>query len=79
MQTLRGLFISFPLLYFSELMDFDQRTHSASIVAGPNSYDPEKDDKRKGLKVIDIDCRGLEFTEFKPEVGFPPLSFYLAT
>lgn len=43
------------------------RTHSASIVAGPNSYDPEKDDKRKGLKVIDIDCRGLEFTEFKPE------------
>lgn len=42
-------------------------------MAGPNSYDPEKDDKRKGLKVIDIDCRGLEFTEFKPEVGFPPL------
>ncbi|GAB1201637.1 hypothetical protein APSETT445_000220 [Aspergillus pseudonomiae] len=43
----------------------DQKTHSASIVAGPNVY--EADEKRKGRKVIDIDCRGLEFTEFKAD------------
>ncbi|KAE8146777.1 FAD binding domain-containing protein [Aspergillus avenaceus] len=41
------------------------KTHSASIVAGPNTY--EADEKRKGKKVIDIDCRGLEFTEFKAD------------
>ncbi|GAB1193769.1 hypothetical protein APSETT444_002997 [Aspergillus pseudonomiae] len=41
------------------------KTHSASIVAGPNVY--EADEKRKGRKVIDIDCRGLEFTEFKAD------------
>lgn len=26
-------------------------------------------DKRKGQKVIDMDCRGLEFIEFKPDVS----------
>ncbi|OGM41632.1 hypothetical protein ABOM_009712 [Aspergillus bombycis] len=41
------------------------KTHSASIVAGPNVY--EADEKRKGRKVIDIDCRGLEFTDFKAD------------
>ncbi|GMF67862.1 unnamed protein product [Aspergillus oryzae] len=45
----------------------DQKTHSASIVAGPNVY--EADEKRKGRKVIDIDCRGLEFTDFKADVS----------
>ncbi|KAI9930297.1 hypothetical protein AWENTII_007771 [Aspergillus wentii] len=42
-----------------------QKTHSASIIAGPNAY--EADDKRPAKKVIDLDCRGLEFTEFKPD------------
>lgn len=45
----------------------DQKTHSASIVAGPNVY--EADEKRKGRKVIEIDCRGLEFTDFKADVS----------
>lgn len=33
----------------------------------PNAYEPQ--DKRKGQKIIDLDCRGLEFTEFKPDVS----------
>ncbi|KAJ5101987.1 DUF866 domain protein [Penicillium alfredii] len=41
------------------------QTHSASIIAGPNTVQPQ--DKRKGQKVIDMDCRGLEFIEFKPD------------
>jgi hypothetical protein len=46
-----------------------QKTHSASVVNGPHTY--EGDEKRKGKKVIEIDCRGLEFTEFKPDVSIP--------
>ncbi|OJJ04335.1 hypothetical protein ASPVEDRAFT_43806 [Aspergillus versicolor CBS 583.65] len=42
-----------------------QKTHSASILAAPTAY--ADDEKRKGKKVIDLDCRGLEFTEFKPD------------
>ncbi|EAW19116.1 CXXC motif containing zinc binding protein [Aspergillus fischeri NRRL 181] len=42
-----------------------QKTHSASIVNGPHAY--QGDEKRKGSRVIEIDCRGLEFTEFKPD------------
>ncbi|KKK16651.1 DUF866 domain protein [Aspergillus rambellii] len=42
-----------------------KRTHSASIMTGPKAY--EADDKRKGQKVIEIECRGLEFTEFKSD------------
>ncbi|KAH8429631.1 CXXC motif containing zinc binding protein [Aspergillus melleus] len=34
-------------------------------MTAPNAYEPQ--DKRKGQKVIDLDCRGLEFTEFKPD------------
>ncbi|KAJ9293237.1 hypothetical protein DTO271G3_7960 [Paecilomyces variotii] len=41
-----------------------KKTHSASVTAGPNAYDVEK---KSGQKIIDIDCRGLEFTEFKPD------------
>ncbi|KAM0096477.1 hypothetical protein ACP6JD_000240 [Aspergillus fumigatus] len=44
------------------------KTHSASIVNGPHAY--EGDEKGKGSKVIEIDCRGLEFTEFKPDARF---------
>lgn len=37
-------------------------------MAGPHSY--EANDQRKGTKVIDLDCRGLEFTEFKADVRY---------
>ncbi|KAL4800330.1 hypothetical protein BDV19DRAFT_353869 [Aspergillus venezuelensis] len=43
------------------------RTHSASILNAPIAYAAGADDKRKGGKVIDLECRGLEFTEFKPD------------
>ncbi|KAJ5811703.1 DUF866 domain protein [Penicillium riverlandense] len=42
------------------------KTHSASVISGPHSVEM-KQDKRKGQKIIDMDCRGLEFTEFKPD------------
>ncbi|KAL3473381.1 hypothetical protein BJX99DRAFT_233902 [Aspergillus californicus] len=42
-----------------------QRTHSASIMTAPAAY--EANDKRQGQKVIDLECRGLEFTEFKAD------------
>lgn len=44
-----------------------KREHSASIKAAPASY--EQTDPPKTLNVIEFDCRGLEFTEFKAEVG----------
>lgn len=61
----RFVAVDFPPCPVNE-SDFLQKTHSASIIAGPNAYGA--DDKRKGQKIIEIDCRGLEFTEFKPDV-----------
>lgn len=55
--------------YDSETKLINQKTNSASVTAGPNTY--EADEKRKGQKVLDFDCRGLELTEFKPDVRFP--------
>ncbi|EGE86866.2 DUF866 domain-containing protein [Blastomyces gilchristii SLH14081] len=40
------------------------RTHSASIPNGPIAYD---ESKSEGQKIIEFDCRGLEFTEFKAD------------
>ncbi|OAX83757.1 hypothetical protein ACJ72_01872 [Emergomyces africanus] len=40
------------------------RTHSASITGAPIAYE---ESKKKGQKVIEFDCRGLEFTEFKAD------------
>lgn len=44
-----------------------QRTHTANITAGPHTYVADNDDKVQ--KIIELECRGLEFTEFKPEVS----------
>lgn len=46
-----------------------QKTHSASIISGPNTY--EVQEKKTGQKIIEMDCRGLEFVEFKPDVSVP--------
>ena len=43
-----------------------QRESSASIKAAPTAY--EQAEPAKAQKVVEFDCRGLEFTEFKPEV-----------
>ncbi|OJD10301.1 hypothetical protein ACJ73_09845, partial [Blastomyces percursus] len=40
------------------------RTHSASIPNGPAAYE---ESKSRGQKIIEFDCRGLEFTEFKAD------------
>ncbi|KAG6010873.1 hypothetical protein E4U21_002541 [Claviceps maximensis] len=42
-----------------------KRESSASIVAAPIAY--EQSEPAKSHKIIVFDCRGLEFTEFKPE------------
>jgi hypothetical protein len=44
-----------------------QREHSANITEAPKAY-PQQD-PAKPMNVIVMDCRGLEFIEFKPEVG----------
>ncbi|KDB23509.1 hypothetical protein H109_04579 [Trichophyton interdigitale MR816] len=40
---------------------------SAGITAGPMAFDESKDVGGKGQKIIEFDCRGLEFTEFKAD------------
>lgn len=44
-----------------------QREHSANIKAAPNTY--EQSDPPKLVNILEFDCRGLEFTEFRSEVG----------
>lgn len=48
-----------------------QRESSATIKEPPISY--KQGDPPTRQKVIEFDCRGLEFTEFKPEVWECPL------
>lgn len=45
-----------------------QKTHSASITTGPHAYQIPENPKNKTQKIIELDCRGLEFTEFKADV-----------
>jgi hypothetical protein len=45
---------------------FAQRESSATIKAAPVKYEQNSPAKAKNL--IEIDCRGLEFTDFKPDV-----------
>lgn len=47
------------------LMWILQREHSASITAPPHPY--PQSDTLKAQNIIEIDCRGLEFTEFKAD------------
>ncbi|KAF2145380.1 uncharacterized protein K452DRAFT_119246 [Aplosporella prunicola CBS 121167] len=42
-----------------------KREHSASILAAPAAYAQAEPPKRQ--KIIEFDCRGLEFVEFKPD------------
>jgi hypothetical protein len=46
-----------------------QREHSANIKAPPATY--AQSDPPKTVNILEFDCRGLEFTEFKAEVGPP--------
>jgi len=42
-----------------------QREHSANITGPPKAY--EQSEPAKRVNILQFDCRGLEFTEFKPE------------
>lgn len=44
-----------------------QRESSATIKAAPATY--EQSEPAKAKNIIEIDCRGLEFTEFKADVS----------
>lgn len=44
----------------------EQRESTATIKAAPATYELAEPPKAKNL--IEIDCRGLEFTDFKPDV-----------
>ncbi|KAJ5740253.1 hypothetical protein N7493_000125 [Penicillium malachiteum] len=41
------------------------KTHSASITVGPHTFEAEG--KKGGQKIIEMDCRGLEFVDFKAD------------
>ncbi|KAJ5106797.1 Protein of unknown function DUF866 eukaryotic [Penicillium angulare] len=43
------------------------KTHSASIITAPKEYDAEA--KKAEQKIIEMDCRGLEFIDFKADVS----------
>ncbi|KAF2239917.1 DUF866-domain-containing protein [Viridothelium virens] len=42
-----------------------KREHSASIINAPFSYEQQSPPKKKNI--IELDCRGLEFVEFKAD------------
>ena len=45
---------------------FRQRESSATIKTNPKAY--EATDPPKRQDILEFDCRGLEFVDFKPEV-----------
>lgn len=45
-----------------------KREHSANIKAAPATY--EQTDPPKTVNILEFDCRGLEFTDFKAEGEF---------
>jgi hypothetical protein len=65
-QELQGRFNGAPMGSRLYSIDDDQRESSATIKAAPVAYEQAQPAKRKN--VIEMDCRGLEFTDFKPDV-----------
>ena len=49
------------------LLTWDQRESTATIKNPPQAYTHASPPKRQ--KIIEFDCRGLEFVEFKSDVG----------
>lgn len=50
----------------STMLTLPQREHSANIKAAPATY--ERTDPPKMKNILEFDCRGLEFVEFKADV-----------
>lgn len=69
MQELQGMRAS---LFFTKsdcdniLLNIAQREHSANIREAPKSY--EQSEPPKIVNILEFDCRGLEFTEFRADV-----------
>jgi hypothetical protein len=57
-----------PHRLMSQELIFSKRESSATIKAPPIPYEQKSPPTRQ--KIIEFDCRGLEFTEFKPEVSY---------
>lgn len=66
MQELQGLSTFSPTCQINHIdVVLKQREHSASIKEAPKAY--THSDTPKAQKIIEFDCRGLEFVEFKPD------------
>ncbi|EHK98992.1 putative UPF0587 protein C2D10.03c [Glarea lozoyensis 74030] len=65
MQILQGISNSYHTPSCRKLVTAKQRSSSATITIAPIPYEQKSPPTRQ--KVIEFDCRGLEFTEFKPE------------
>ncbi|THY01527.1 DUF866-domain-containing protein [Aureobasidium pullulans] len=63
-QELQGWFAHMAFSK-AEVLTQPQREHSATIKEAPKAY--AQNDTPKSQKIIEIDCRGLEFVEFKPD------------
>ncbi|THZ62057.1 hypothetical protein D6C86_04037 [Aureobasidium pullulans] len=63
-QELQGWF-AYMAFSKAKVLTQPQREHSATIKEAPKAY--AQNDTPKSQKIIEIDCRGLEFVEFKPD------------
>jgi len=50
-----------------------QRQHSANVLEAPKSY--AQQEPAKAQNILTMDCRGLEFVEFKADVSLALLSY----
>ena len=60
--------LPYSSLLIPHCLHMRQREHSANIKAAPASY-PQSDPPKK-INILEFDCRGLEFVEFKAEGEF---------
>ena len=63
--------LAFPPLSILSADCLVQREHTATISSGPYPYG-SRDGPNKPAQILQVDCRGLELVDFKPEVSLPP-------
>jgi len=56
-----------PEFHVAETQASLQKEHSANIKEKPRAYPADKSGKR--FNIVEFDCRGLEFVEFKADVS----------
>jgi hypothetical protein len=61
-------YLTITIITVSSLTVMGQRESSASIKSGPVAYKSTSPPTRQ--KILEMDCRGLEFVEFRPDVSF---------